>query len=112
MRSKDLAGAQCAVEVGLQDLIPLALGYLQCRGPLDASGAVYQNMDTAKLGQSGIQQRLQTFSVVYIRGYSKRAPAGLANSIGRRFYEVSPPAGGHDVGAGLGHAFSECQADA
>ena len=111
MRPEDLAGAQCTVEVGVDDLVPLALGYLKGGSALDASGTIDEDVHAAKFGQGRIQQGLQTLWVIHVRGQDQRAPAGFTDCFGGGIHQIGAPAGGHDVGPGLRQALGQGQAD-
>ena len=109
--AEDLAGAQGAGEVRLQDAAPLLLGEVEDGRALDAARAVDEDVDLPERGEDGVPRLLERGAVGDVGGGADRLPAARLDLLRRRLDRLRRARAGHDVGAGLGHAQRERAAD-
>ena len=110
--AEDLAGAEGAGEVGLQDVVPLLLGHLEAGHPPRLARAVDEDVDRAEGGDARGQQALERRAVGHVARLPQRAPAARLDLRGHFVDQLPPPPGGDDVRPRLGQAQGQRAADA
>src|SRR6266478_3218503 len=79
MSTKHLTGSQCSGQIRFDDVVPVVLRKIKCRGTLSSACGVDQNINLAKCLDAFVQHLLQGISVGNIRSDAKGASSPLFN---------------------------------
>ena len=109
--AEDLAGAQRAGEIGIEDAGPLFFREGERWRAPDSSGAVDEDINLAEAAEGGGEQFFERSAVANIGGHANSLTAAGLDEVGGFFHLGLTACGGDDVGAGVGEPKTECAAD-
>src|SRR5579864_459914 len=110
--AEDAASAQRAVEVGVDDGVPLGFGKIEGGHAPGAAGAIDENLDAAEFSRGGREELLETLDVGDVAGLREGAAAERLDFRGGFAHQVGAAAGGHYVGTGQRETLGQREADA